>query len=336
MLSHQAVLKLQQENRQLRRATEFAKFLKDVVLFLPEVKKPVCFISYAWENNKTQAGQASNAIWHARLSRIKEDLEFLGAEVFLDIYDMHGNMPAQMRENIKKSDFIFLIGTPRLMVRLTESPPTNAAFEWEEIKAKLQDSPHCLLPLLFEGEFGTAFPPEVSDELLVRDMRDQDAHETIIARLGNPMGILPNIFGLNTLHSTDAIMQRYRTSWERLKIALDLIEHEIRAQNFPQLPRPASPSAEEYCNQGMAKEKQGLLTDAFQAYLRAGQKGNTRGRTNAANFLLHGRGTAPDKLQAAKLFEESANEGHARAMLSLGVMYEKGDGVPANPVTAKT
>jgi TPR repeat protein len=86
----------------------------------------------------------------------------------------------------------------------------------------------------------------------------------------------------------------------------------------------------------MVKEKQGLLTDAFQAYLRAGQKGNTRGRTNAANFLLHGRGIAPDKLQAAKLFEESANEGHARAMLSLGVMYEKGDGVPANPVTAKT
>jgi len=131
-------------------------------------------------------------------------------------------------------------------------------------------------------------------------------------------------------------MQRYRTSWERLKCALDLIEHEIRAQNLLQVPRPVSPSAEEYCNQGMIKEKQGLLTDAFQAYLRAGQKGNTRGRTNAANFLLHGTGTAPDKLQAATLFEESANEGHARAMLSLGIMYEKGDGVTANPQAAKT
>lgn len=239
MLSHQAALKLQQENRQLRRATEFTKFLQDVGMFLPAVRKPICFISYAWEDNKTQAGRDSNAIWHTRLLRIKQDLEFLGAQVFLDISDMHGNMPAQMQENIEKSNFIFLIGTPRLMVRLTEVPPTNAAFEWEQIKAKLQQSPHCLLPLLFEGDFGTAFPPEVPKDLLIRDMRDVEAHETIIARLGNPMGIIPNIFGLHELLPSHILMQRYRVCWEKLDASLRLIDaaesEQQKAELDPQL-----------------------------------------------------------------------------------------------------
>jgi len=119
--------------------------------------------------------------------KLKHDLEMLGAQVFLDIYDMHGDMSARMKENIEKSDIIFLIGTSRLKVRLEQIPHTNAAFEWEHIQAKVAQPQNkdCLLPLWFEGqEFSAAFPAQVHKDL-VRDMREADAHESILAGLAN-------------------------------------------------------------------------------------------------------------------------------------------------------
>ncbi|MFA6037777.1 MAG: protein kinase [Legionellales bacterium] len=231
MFKNQAALQLQQDNRQLRRKIEFTKFLQDIARFLPGVKKPKCFISYAWEDNTTDAGKALNAIWQERLSRLKSDLEKIGAEVFLDIYNMHGDMPARMKENIDKSDIIFLIGTPRLKFRLQQIPQTNAAFEWAHIKNKVAQDKDCLLPLWFEGDFGAAFPAEVQKDL-VRDMREVDAHEIILAALANPMGIIPNIFQLHQRDADDAILQQYRICWEKLEASLRLIDA-IDAQAKP-------------------------------------------------------------------------------------------------------
>ena len=221
--NNQAVLLLQQDNRQLRRRIEFTKFLQGAKRFLPAVKNPICFISYAWEDSRTDTGKATNAIWHARLSRIKEDLEKIGAQVFLDIYDMHGDMQARMQENIAKSDFIFLIGTPRLKTRLLQVPQTNAGFEWDHIKNKVALNKDCLLPLWFEGDFDAAFPNEVQKNL-ARDLREVDAHEPILAAYANPMGIIPNIFDLHKRSADDAILQQYRICWERLDAALRLID----------------------------------------------------------------------------------------------------------------
>ena len=110
MLSQQASQQLQQsqqDNHRLRRTAEFTKFLQDVRTFLPTVKRPVCFISYAWEDSVIASQKKEEDRLHARLARLKEDLEALGAQVFLDIYQMHGNMILQMQNNIIMSDFIF-------------------------------------------------------------------------------------------------------------------------------------------------------------------------------------------------------------------------------------
>lgn len=230
MLRTSAANQLIQLNRLLQRSAEFTKFLNETAQFLPASRRPMCFISYAWEDNSTQAGRDSNEAWHKKLSRIKNDLERLGAKVFLDIYNMHGHMPAQMKDNIEKSDFIILIGTPRLMARLNGPRPTNVKFEWGLIKEKMRLSPHCLIPLLFEGSFATAFPAEVSNDQLVLDMSKDDAHEPIMANLANPLGIIPNIFGIHHMAPTDLIMQRYRTSSERLELAFRQIDSSIHAR----------------------------------------------------------------------------------------------------------
>ncbi len=231
MLLHPTHQKLQQENRSLRRAAEFAKFLQDVKSILSALEKPICFISYAWEDNATVTGKAANVILQERLSRLKKDLEILGAQIFLDINDMHGHMPTRMEENIAKSNIVFLIGTPRLKVRLQQTPKTNAAFEWDHIQNKVAQDKDCLLPLWFEGDFAEAFPSEVHKDL-VRDMRATDAHEMMLAGLANPMGIIPNIFQLHKRYASDPIMQQYRICWERLETALRLID----LDNTPQKP----------------------------------------------------------------------------------------------------
>lgn len=62
MFRQQTNTQIQQDNRQARRIAVFKKFLQDVGVFLPGVSKPLCFISYAWEDDTTDAGKKANAI----------------------------------------------------------------------------------------------------------------------------------------------------------------------------------------------------------------------------------------------------------------------------------
>ena len=51
-------------------------------------------------------------------------------------------------------------------------------------------------------------------------------------------------------------------------------------------------------------------------------------------MYAEGRGGAQDVVEAAAWFRQAAEQGHADAQTSLGVMYAKGEGVPQDYVEA--
>lgn len=94
----------------------------------------------------------------------------------------------------------------------------------------------------------------------------------------------------------------------------------------------ASPSPEQYYEQGQKLEKQKEFLRAFQCYQKSAEKGYFKAKTQVGLFYL----TAPNKAvdqDKSKAFEyllQGANAGHTRAMFSLATMLEYGDGVPQN------
>lgn len=214
----------QHKIRKLRREAAYKEFLQDIKSFLPKLNLPSCFISYAWDDSTTQEGRDKNKIWHERLSKIKNDFKLLGVEVFLDIYDMNNQLNLTMADNIERSRFIFLIGTKRLKLRLTNEH-SPAAFEYKRIQEKLARTPSCVLaPLLLEGDIGDSFPEEISQQFFIRDMKSDEAHEHVMASLSNPMGLIACVFELNCPAADAAVIRQYKICVEKLYKAYALIE----------------------------------------------------------------------------------------------------------------
>lgn len=95
----------------------FDKYLASIktIVAAGAIKLPSCFISYAWEADKSQ-----NEKLQTWLKKLKQDLETVGIETFLDIAQMNGDMRECMQENIRKSDYVLLIGTERFKARIEE------------------------------------------------------------------------------------------------------------------------------------------------------------------------------------------------------------------------
>ena len=144
---------------------DWRSFLEKVKNLFVDTKQPTCFISYAWP----PAGKEREQL-HDRLINLKRDLEIVGATIYLDITNLSSNINAYM-DKINDCDYVILIGTPKLKARLAESGDNNAKYEYERIQQKLTLHPDCCLPLMFEGDFDTSFPSEISQPILIRDCR---------------------------------------------------------------------------------------------------------------------------------------------------------------------
>jgi serine/threonine protein kinase len=109
------------------------------------------------------------------------------------------------------------------------------------------------------------------------------------------------------------------------RLELATIIHQLEAYQ----PRPASPSPEEYYQQGIEFEKKKDYEHAYPCYEKSANKGYFRGQTNLGLFLLVGKGgMKPDKPKAHQLFLTSAQKGHVRGMFNLAMMLKSGDGIP--------
>ena len=218
---------------------------------------PQVFLSYAWE----AAGTDKLKHLQAFLKGLAKDLSASGLEPWLDIERMTGYMDGQMRDNVHKSQYVLLIGTQRYAERTQAGSQTNVRKELDFTLAEAKKSHDFLLPLLFEGEWGSTFP-DISKAFLVRDGRawfsfeqgQWQAFASYIQELIQltPLGILPTLLGLNRREDypvyRKAMLAAYTEQYQGLQAQLQLMqtEHalELTQRMMPFVSRPMLTSSQ--------------------------------------------------------------------------------------------
>ncbi len=199
------------------------------------------FISYPWYGNIEITKQLQ-----ARLKIIVELFRILGLDIHLDIQRMHGNIDDYMTTRINNSEVIFVVGTPELTSRLAASGPNNLKTEYNHIRARQRVGNCLVIPLLFEGDYSTAFPIEQErpwSQEFIYDLRQLDATSPVssigaLAGLENPLGLIPTLWGL----------REYPHLWTLYRSAYELLDMKCRS-----LPAELESIHEDFVHLGMQK-----------------------------------------------------------------------------------
>jgi TPR repeat protein len=69
----------------------------------------------------------------------------------------------------------------------------------------------------------------------------------------------------------------------------------------------------------------------FQARSKNAERGDANAQYETGRMLFGGKGTTIDAQQAVNWLQKAVNQGHKKAATRLGIIYYKGNGVPANP-----
>ncbi|BBU55792.1 hypothetical protein KU6B_20570 [Mameliella alba] len=83
---------------------------------------------------------------------------------------------------------------------------------------------------------------------------------------------------------------------------------------------------------GLGVEQSDTL--AARWYRKAADQGHASAQNSLGVMYIRGRGVAQSDKLAAQWYRKSADQGYRYAQYNLGVMYEEGRGVPASPTEA--
>jgi TPR repeat protein len=110
---------------------------------------------------------------------------------------------------------------------------------------------------------------------------------------------------------------------------------DLRAAEVLLRPLAASnPDAEAWL--GAVLLDQGLNKEALRLLQHAADAGSSEGQHRLALVFAEGLGGTPrNETLAAELFEKAATAGHQRAMINIGILYLRGQGVPRDLVQAR-
>ena len=89
-----------------------------------------------------------------------------------------------------------------------------------------------------------------------------------------------------------------------------------------------TPPAEADFNVGVAAYKQGDYKTAFEKFEPLAEQGYAGAQYNLGVMYNKGHGVPQDYAEAARWYRKAAEQGNAGAQFNLGVMYDKGQGVP--------
>ncbi len=87
-------------------------------------------------------------------------------------------------------------------------------------------------------------------------------------------------------------------------------------------------------NKGVAAYESGDFATALGEFRPLAEQGDARAQFNLGVMYEKGRGVPQDDKIALKWFTLAAEQGYARAQHNLGLMYDKGEGVPQDYKTA--
>lgn len=117
-------------------------------------------MSYAWPMRKEEEGLQE------RLLMMADDLHHCGIHTLIDITsgDHSTLFSSFLPLSILKSDFVILVGSTSLPSRASD-PQTVTHLEAIAIGKKKEMNSNSIIPVLFEGRFGTSFPPGYQDTI---------------------------------------------------------------------------------------------------------------------------------------------------------------------------
>lgn len=117
-------------------------------------------MSYAWPTRSQEAGLPE------RILQMIDDLQQCGIDAFIDI--TRGNHTTSFTISlplwIHESDFVILVGSTTFSLR-AKDPSTLTFLESTAIGEKKIVNSNSIIPVLFEGRFGTSFPPGYQDTI---------------------------------------------------------------------------------------------------------------------------------------------------------------------------
>ncbi len=208
------------------------------------ITQPQVFLSYAWEIE----GTTKYTHLHTFLKYLAENLTHAGLTAWLDLQRMTGDLDTQMRSNIKRSQYILLIGTQRYAERTKPGSETNVCkelkFTLDEYEKRFnqdEKSADFILPLMFEGDYKATF--SIVNKFLIRDCRSWHPLETgqwksfenYIKELTQfePLGILPTVLGISRLEPEllryrQACREQYIQKQKAFMNTLELLKHKKR------------------------------------------------------------------------------------------------------------
>ncbi len=211
--------------------------------------RPQVFISYAWEANGTPKLTHLQTL----LTQLQSDLAATGIITWFDKQQMTGHIEEQMRNGIRNSQYVLLIGTHRYAERTQPESKTNVRKELDFTLDEAKKSPDFLLPLMLEGDYGTTFP--TIGQYLIRNCRSWysleqgqwQSQENYIKDLtkSDSEGILYCLLGLNRcerelIKYRQACVKQYRQLQQALMNALELLQARQPAKEIKSSPsRPS-------------------------------------------------------------------------------------------------
>jgi len=150
---------------------------------------PFVFLSYGWNTDENKNKELQE--W---LLKIKRDLTLAGIHVFLDIRNMQLNMSETMKTNIEKSDYIFIICTPRLKERGEEQSTNPYKINNLQIELNfIKNNNKKVMPLLIEGDYTSSLlsKPINLTEHFVYDFTKYSYYDLLIHYENPHKGIIP-------------------------------------------------------------------------------------------------------------------------------------------------
>jgi hypothetical protein len=100
--------------------------------------------------------------------------------------------------------------------RIEQAPASPVAFEFKQIQAKDQQNKDSLIPLMFEGDYGSAFPAGVPQHF-VCDFRHEEEYYLNMAQLAGPnqnLGLIPRLYGLRGEHRQMLAYKAHKSALE--------------------------------------------------------------------------------------------------------------------------
>ena len=170
----QAEVDTQRRVADLRTRFEQAVFQVSSYVEGQKMKRPECFISYAW-------GEAGQERWVER--SLATDLQKAGLRVLLDRWENSriGASVARFVERIEECDYLIVVGTPLYRQKAKNAASEKGsvvAAEWELAGLRLlaaESDKKTVMPVLLAGKESEAFPATLRGKVYA-DFRDERAY----------------------------------------------------------------------------------------------------------------------------------------------------------------